>query len=348
MFSCFRSNIYQIEGRLSNLENSTLYFVYESSEGNIIDTILCDEKGQFSVFSEQDDNLRVIKVYYNDRKDCFSVYPEAGKPVQITGDANYPMLIQIKGGITNNKLSEFKKKATSLLKERTDISANTNNTSLSNREDASQLANINHELRRMIQDFITKNPNEKASSILISEYFTDPEEIIQAEEFLNMLNPELNDFFIVKNLRAQIAKAKTTIVGTKAPEFNVTNIYGQTFTSDSLTNKYYILAFTASWCDMCKTEVMMLNNIAKKYPVDSLDIILISLDSELNEASNFMDQDSIKWNFVTDSAGQAIKLFEVYNVSSLPKCFLMDKDGKIILKTNNGVELQQFVDEIME
>ena len=348
MLSCNRNNLYQIEGRLSNLENTTLYIVFGSSEGNVIDTVLCNEQGQFSLSREREYDFQVIYIYYDDRKHWFAVYPEENQNIQIKGDASYPVLMQVKGGRTNNKLSEFKKKATSLLKERTDISANTNNTSLSNREDASQLANINHELRRMIQDFITKNPNEKASSILISEYFTDPEEIIQAEEFLNMLNPELNDFFIVKNLRAQIAKAKTTIVGTKAPEFNVTNIYGQTFTSDSLTNKYYILAFTASWCDMCKTEVMMLNNIAKKYTVDSLDIILISLDSELNEASNFMDQDSIKWNFVTDSAGQAIKLFEVYNVSSLPKCFLMDKDGKIILKTNNGVELQQFVDEIME
>ena len=348
LFSCKRNDIYQLEGRFSNLENSTLYVVYGSSDSNVIDTVYCDEKGKFSITRERDDNYQTIIIYFNDRKNWFAVFPEEGKPVQIKGDALYPLLVQVKGGRTNNKLSEFKKKAESLLKERTDLSVNTNDHSLKNHEGILQLANINLELRRMIQGFVTKNPREEASAILISEYFTNPEDIIQAEELVNLLTPELNDFFIVKNLKTQISKAKTTMIGANAPGFKVTNIYGQTFTDNSFTNKYYILAFTALWCDMCQTEAMMLDNIATKYPTDSLDILLISLDDEFDEFRHIVIQDSIKWNLVTDSAGQAIKLFEAYNVNSLPKCFLMDKDGKIMLSTANGLELQQAVEEAMK
>ena len=345
MFSCNKSNIYQIEGRLSNLDNTTLFFVYESSEGNVIDTVLCDEQGKFSTFQEQDENLQVITIFYNDRKQWFSVYPEAGKPVQIKGDALYPQLLQIKGGRTNNKLSEFKKKVAPLLKELSDLS--NNKAFLSNGEGSQHLANTNYELHRIAQDFINKNPKEEASAILISKYFSDPDNILHTEELLNSLAPELNDYYIVRNLKSQIEKAKTTMIGEKAPEFNVTNIYGQTYTPDSFINKHYILAFTALWCDMCQTEVMMLDNIATKYSKDSLDILLISLDDELDEVRDIISKDSINWNLVTDSAGQAIKLFETYNVSSLPKCFLMDKDGRIKLTTTNGVELQYAVDEVM-
>lgn len=348
MFSCNNKNIYQIEGRLSNLDNTTLYVVYESSEGNMIDTVLCDEQGQFSISHEQDDNLQVITFYYNNRKQWFSVYPEIGKPIQIKGDADYSQLLQIRGGRTNNKLSEFKKKVTILLKEQADILNNRNENSLDNGEGTPQLANIKHELRRVAQDFITKNPTEEASAILISEYFTDPEDMEQTEELLNILSPELNEFYIVRNLKLEIEKAKIIMIGAQAPNFKVTNIYGQTFTTDSFKNKYYILAFTALWCDMCQTEVMMLDDIATKYPKDSLDILLISLDDEFDEVRDMIRQDSIQWNLVTDSAGQAINLFETYNVSSLPKCFLMDKDGKIKLRTTNGVELKQTVDEIMK
>ena len=99
---------------------------------------------------------------------------------------------------------------------------------------------------------------------------------------------------------------------------------------------------------MCQTEVMMLDNIATKYPKDSLEILLVSLDDEMDEVREMILQDSIKWNLVTDSAGQAIDLFEKYNVNSLPKCFLMDKNGMIKLKTSNGLELKQTVDEIMK
>jgi peroxiredoxin len=348
LLACENSKVYKIEGRLSNLNNTTIYAVFESSEGNLIDTLACDEKGNFVVFHEQDDNLQTITFYYNNREQWFTVYPEAGKTIQIKGDAKYPQLIQIKGGRINNKLSEFKKKAESILKEQTDISNNKDENLLSNGEGSPQLANINLELKRLAQDFISKNPKEEAAVVLIDEYFTHPDEIEQTEDLLNLISPELKDYYIVKKLRAQIAKAKTTMAGVKAPEFNITNIYGQIVTPDSFLNKYYILAFTALWCDMCQTEVMMLDDIATKYSKDSLEILLVSLDDETEEVRDMILQDSIKWNLVTDSAGQAINLFEIYNVNSLPKCFLMDKDGIIKLRTANGVELKQTVDEIMK
>ena len=348
LFSCNRNDIYKIEGRLSNLENATLYVIYESSEGNIIDTVICDENGMFSIIRERIEELQVITFFYNDRKNWFAIFPEENKPMQVKGDARYAQLLEVKGGRTNNKLSEFKKKAESLIKERTDISANSNYFSLSNREGVPQLANINYELRQMIQDFVAKNNGEEASAIIISVYFSNPEDIFQAEELINMLSPDLDDFFIVKNLKSQIAKAKTTMTGANAPDFMVTNINGQKFTNHSFVNKYFILAFTALWCDMCQTEVMMLDDIAEKYPKDSLDILLVSLDDEFSAVRKIIYQDSIDWNLVTDSAGQAINLLETYNVSCLPKCFLIDKEGKIILSTANGLELQQAVEDIMK
>ena len=321
--------------------------MYESSEGNTIDTILCNEKGQFTISGEYDENIQAITIYYNDREKWFTLYPEVGKTINIKGDSKYPTLLQIKGGHINDKLSEFKKKAAPLLKELANISDNTSGFAISNGEGSPQWANVNHELRRIMQSFIAVNPKEEASAILISKYLAGPDDLEQqTEELLNLLAPELNDFYVVKNLRTQINKVKKTMVGAKAPEFKITNIYGQTFTTDSLANKHYILAFTALWCDMCQTEVMGLDNIATKYPKDSLDILLISLDDEFDKVREVIRQDTINWNLVTDSASQAINLFEIYNVSSLPKCYLMDKDGKIILRTTNGIELQQTIESL--
>ena len=346
--SCSRNDIH-IEGRLSNLNNTTLYVVYESSEGNTIDTVTCNDKGKFLISNEFYDNLQSITIYYNDREKWFTVYPEIGKAIQINGDSKYSTLLQIKGGRTNNKLSEFKKKAAPLLKELENMSDNASGLSNLSGENYSQMANINHELRRITEGFIAKNPKEEASAILISKYFAGSDDIEkQTETVLNLLDPELNDYYIVKHLKTQIAKAKKTMIGAKAPDFKVTDIYGQTFTADSLANKYYILSFTALWCDMCQTEAMGLNNIATKYPKDSLDILLISLDDEFDRLREMANQDTIRWNLVADSVSQAINMFESYNVSSLPKCYLIDKEGNIILRTVNSIELQQTVDELMK
>lgn len=348
LWACENSRTCKIEGRLSGLNSTTLYAIYESSEGNRIDTLACDEKGDFAVFHEQDDNLQAITFYYNDREEWFTVYPEAGKTIQVKGDAKYPQLIRIKGSEINDKLSEFKKKAETILRERADIINSMNENQLSNGEGPPQLANLDLALKRLAQDFITKNPKEKASVILISEYFMHPEEMEQTENLLDLISSELTDYYMLKDLKARITKAKTTMAGAKAPAFNVTDIYGQTITPDSFLNKYYVLAFTALWCDMCRTEVMMLDHIAAEYPKDSLEILLISLDDETDDVRDRILQDSVQWNLVTDSAGQAIDLFEKYNVNSLPECFLMDKSGIIKLRTSNGVELKQIIDEVMK
>ncbi|MDR0394002.1 MAG: TlpA family protein disulfide reductase [Tannerella sp.] len=331
------------------MNNTVLYAVFETSGGNRIDTLICDEKGHFAVSHEQDEYLQTITFYYNEREGHFTVYPpEAGKTVQVKGDAQYPQLIQVKGGRINNKLSEFKKKAESILREQADISGNRNDNQSPNGKNSSLLANINLKLKEAAQEFIAQNPKEEASIILINEYFLHPEDVELTEHLLDLVSPEPNDHYLVKNLKTHIAKTKTTIIGAKAPAFNVTNIYGNTITPDTFLNKYYILAFMALWCDMCRTGIMMLDDIATEYPKDSLEILLVSLDDEMNEVRDMILQDSIKWNLVTDSASQAINLFEKYNVNSLPQCFLIDKDGMIKLRTDNGMELKQTVDEIMK
>jgi peroxiredoxin len=347
--SCGKSNFYEIEGELSNLSDPILYVVYESPEGAVFDTIQTDNKGYFSTVHEAIDDLQSVIIYYQDKERWFTIYPETGTLVKIKGDAQYPRLIQVRGGRINNKLGEYKSKVAALLKEQADRENKTEEASSTSGDSNHQSANITLQLQYIAQDFIKKNPKEKASAILISEYFSDPEEnILQVEELLNILSPELNDFYIVKNFRSRIEKAKESIAGAKAPDFNVTNIYGQTFTPDSFLNKYYVLAFTALWCDLCQTEMMMLDRISAEYSKDSLEIMMISLDDDSKEVLELLERDTVKWNLVIDSAGQAIDLFDKYNVNTLPKCLLMDKEGIIILRTTNGVELKETVDKIFK
>jgi len=345
LIACDSGDSYKIEGELSNLESPTLFVVFVSSESNVVDTVECDEHGQFVLLRAMDDDVREITLYYNERRSSFTVYPELGKPVQVKGDAAYPRLLQIRGGRVNDKLTQFKKKASTLLNELTDIESKTEELPS---DEIPRLTNLNHELRHIVQDFVADNPDEIASVILVSEYFTGLDDPMQTEEMLSLLSEKLNDNYYVKILRTETEKAKATVVGARAPLFRVKNIYGETVASDSFANKYFILAFTASWCDMCQTEVLMLDNISAGYSKDSLDILLVSLDDDSRAVRDMLKSDTIRWNLVTDSAGQAIGMFEKFNVSSLPNCFLIDGSGIIRLRTANGAELKNTVEELME
>ena len=213
---------------------------------------------------------------------------------------------------------------------------------------ASRLANVNHLLDEEAAAAIKKYPDEEASVVLIQHYFNHPDDTRRMDELLAVLSPKLNDFYLVRKLQEYSTRAKRTALGAEAPGFNVKNIYGTPVSLDSFPQKYLLLAFTAPWCDMCQTEDLFLDEVAMKYPKEKVDMLLISLDDNQAEVRKVLANDSIDWNLVTDSAGQAAMLVDLYNVSALPRCFLIDEEGMIILKTDNGVEIKQTLENLIE
>ena len=43
-----------------------------------------------------------------------------------------------------------------------------------------------------------------------------------------------------------------------------------------------------------------------------------------------------------------MQLIDLYNVSALPRCFLIDEEKRIIMKTDNEVEIRQTLEKLIE
>ena len=346
--SCGGDIAYRIEGKLTNLEDQTLYAVFENEDIKVVDTVTCGKPGEFLIEKKQGD-FREVTIFFADKMHWVTAYLEPGETVKITGDANSPLLLQVKGGRTNDKLTAFKKKIAPLLTELTNLSNSLNskdlNDTIEETDIAARLANVNMQLSEEAIRYVKENPNEEASVVLIQSFFSDPDDTRKIDELLALLNPRLKDFYLVKELEQYSARAKRTALGAEAPDFSVRNIYGNTVSLDSFPQKYLLLTFTAPWCDMCQTEDLYLDKVAMKYPKDQLDILLVSLDDNVRDV---LKKDSIAWNLVTDSAGQAAMLIDMYNVSVLPRCFLIDEDHKILMKTENGIEIKQTLENLFE
>lgn len=352
--SCGEDVAYRIEGKLSNLEDQTLYAVFENDDIKRVDTITCEKPGQFSI-ERKDGDFREVTIFFENKTRWVTAYLEKGEKVTITGDATYPAMLRVKGGRINDRLSSVKKEMTPLLKEQADLIRQLNkrnkegvNSSIEETDVASRLANVNHLLSEEALATVKKYPDEEASVILIQNYFTHPDDTRLMDELLAVLSPKLKDFYLVQKLQEYSARAKRTALGAEAPGFNVKNIYGTPVSLDSFPQKYVLLAFTAPWCDMCQTEDLYLDEVAMRYPKEKVDMLLISLDDNQADVRKVLAKDSIAWNLVTDSAGQAAMLVDLYNVSALPRCFLIDEEGKIILKTDNGVEIKQTLENLIE
>ena len=350
--SCGKDVSYRIEGKLSNLEDETLYAVFENDSYKVVDTITCEKPGQFSLKRSEGD-FNTVTIFFDHKKRWTTAYLIPGEKVTITGDALYPSLLQVKGGRINDQLTNFRKGVAPLLKEQADLVNILNNKSshtntIEETDLPSRLTNVSHSLSERAQAYIQEHPDEEASAVLLQYFFMNPDDTRKMDELLAVLSPKLNNFYLIRKLQEYSAKAQRTSLGAEAPGFSVKNIYGQTVSLDSFPKRYLLLAFTAPWCDMCQTEDLFLDKVAVKYPKDKVEMLLVSLDDDPREVRKLLAKDSIDWNLVTDSAGQATMLVDLYNVNALPRCFLIDEEGKIILKTDNGLEIEQTLEKLVE
>ncbi len=350
LIACKEKVAYQVELKLSNLEAKTCYAVFEAPDGKWVDTIACESEEPLSII-QKDGKYTTLTIYFENHKDWITVYLEPNKKITVKGDALYPDLVQIKGTRTNELLSDFRKKASSLLKEKTELSGALDTMTRIEAEKESaehiaRLANIDYEISSMAKRFIVKHPNDEASAILIAEYIFDPEDPVSAEELINTLNPKLNNSHVIKKLKNYCEKAKQTMVGAQAPDFTMKNIYGVSYTLKSFTNKYIVLAFTATCCDICLIEDIISDKSIADFRTEDVEIMAVSLDENPQAVRDSLKYDAIRRNVFTDSAGQAIDLLNLYNVNSLPRCFLIDKKGTIILKTDNSIELKKTLEKL--
>lgn len=348
--SCGKDYTYRIEGKLSDLEDPVVYAVFEKEDYKLVDTIMCTKPGQF-VVEQKMDGFNSVTLYFENRTSWVTAYLKSGDKISITGDADYPMLLQVKGNRINDKLTAFRKQLSPLLKEYTDLANQINikeYNSVEETEIASRISNINIQLDEQVIAFVKENPDEEASVVLIEMFFAEADDTRRMDELLALLDPQLKNFYLVRELEQFSVRAKRTALGAEAPGFVVEDIYGKSVTLESFPNKYVLLAFTAPWCDMCQTEDLYLDQVVTKYPNEQVDVLLISLDSNQKEVREVLAKDTIQWNLVTDSAGQATMMIDLYNVSALPRCFLIDEEGKILLKTESGMEIKQTLEKLFE
>jgi len=98
---------------------------------------------------------------------------------------------------------------------------------------------------------------------------------------------------------------------------------------DDLRGRTVVLNFWASWCEPCKREAPILNDVARRYE-GSADVVVLGVDvQDLSEkALAFAKAHGINYPSLRDS-GQA---YADYEITGVPETFIVDAQGRIALK----------------
>src|SRR5579875_4011047 len=138
----------------------------------------------------------------------------------------------------------------------------------------------------------------------------------------------------------QAAKPKASLeIGSKAPDFTLKTLTGETVKLSSLKGKKVILNFWATWCPPCKAEMP---EIEQFYQTAGKDIVIlaVNIDPQL-DVKGFVDKNHITFPILLDTND---KVNEQYQIISIPTTFFIDKNGVIQNKIVGAMKLADMKD----
>ncbi|MEM6966027.1 MAG: TlpA disulfide reductase family protein [Bacteroidota bacterium] len=169
-------------------------------------------------------------------------------------------------------------------------------------------------------------------------------------------------------LQAQLASQKVK-VGEPAPDITLKSPDGKIFSLSQLKGKVVLLDFWASWCGPCRRENPNVVKTYKQYNKKGFEVFSVSLDGinpklrprlktqeqidqQMTAAKNkwvqAIDKDQLMWPYhVSDLQHWGSPAAKSYGVSSIPKTFLIGRDGKIAAINPRGAALEPALKKLL-
>lgn len=348
LLSCGQDKNYTITGKLENSSDSVLFVVFDGSAD--IDTIPCKE-GQFEI-KGYTDSLTYLTVFIPEAGIWYDVWVGQKEKLTFGGDIRYPNMIGAKGNSINDKLASFKAENKSLLKEKRDLyyqqlesvadslEGNSNEANYS-----AKISNLVYQLEEKAGQFVKNNPSALASIVLIRDYLVDPEDLSKMETYLSVVEAPVLNSPIYQQLTALLERLKRTQIGSPAPDFQITDIKGDTVVLSDFKDKYLLLTFAASWCDVCRRDNKELVEAYNIFQKKGLQMFTISFDENRDEWTLAAKEDKISWRQAIDTHGWGAEMLTTYNISTIPANFLIDKNGLIVDRNLFGENLEEALEK---
>ena len=137
----------------------------------------------------------------------------------------------------------------------------------------------------------------------------------------------------LENQQNQEQAGETIQVGMVAPEISLPDPTGKMHSLSAMKGKVVLLDFWASWCGPCRKANPHVVELYDKYKSKGFDVFSVSLDKQDGKQKwvDAIKQDGLIWsNHVSDLQWWDSAPAALYGVRSIPKTFLIGKDGKIV------------------
>ena len=131
------------------------------------------------------------------------------------------------------------------------------------------------------------------------------------------------------------AAGKQTVA---APDFTLTDQFGNSHTLSEYKGKTVFLNFWATWCGPCRMEMPYIQKVYEDYGNNSGDVIILGVanpktkdqpnnsDVTQEEVESFLSENGYTYPVAMDLDGS---IFAAYGIQAFPTTFMIDKNGNV-------------------
>ena len=134
-------------------------------------------------------------------------------------------------------------------------------------------------------------------------------------------------------------------VGNTPPNFKMDDPSGKTIELSKLVadHEYTLVMFWASWCHKCEQEIPNLVPMYQEMNPRGFGMVGISVDQQKAAWTKAIADNQIPWPNVSQLKGWDAPITDDYKITQTPTYFLLDKEGKIVMKPERWFEVQRFL-----
>jgi thiol-disulfide isomerase/thioredoxin len=208
-------------------------------------------------------------------------------------------------------------------------------------------SNWNSLLFKKIDEIIEQNPSNNYSGFLLNNAVGKLNKK-QIQVLFKKIDTSALTTNNLESLKRNIYPELTVKLGNKMFDFDLPNPKNEIVSTRKYRGKVLYIDFWASWCVPCRKLNPELIKIYNKYNREDFEILGVSIDKDIEKWKKAIAKDNLIWDNVIESYGFQGEISSKYNVTAIPKNFIINREGIIVREDVSTSELELIITELID